>query len=78
MAGFAFRPYREQTRVAEPMPLGSGDAFRLELVVALGFVLGWSLLRFGVAAARGLDFEGSLAGVVCAATAALVARSSAC
>jgi hypothetical protein len=69
MPRFISRPYRDPVALADSAAPIAGDAFRLEFVLALSFVLGLSLLRLGVAFVHGLDFEGSMAALVCAATA---------
>lgn len=76
MPRFVFRPYREPARLATASPHRAREAFPRELILAQGFVVVWSMLRFGVGIAHGLDFEGALAGVLTAAMAVLLALSA--
>ncbi len=74
MAAFASHPYRQAAALVESQPRLLVEPFRRELHAALSFVLLWSALRAGVAAAGRFDLEGGLA--VAIAAVAIVALAA--
>jgi hypothetical protein len=57
-------PYRSAASRAAIASHNRGDTYQVERVVAESFLLGWSVLRLLLSAARGFDIDGALACVL--------------
>jgi hypothetical protein len=69
--------YRPAVPSADARPRdGRPDEYRVELIVAECFVLGWSLLRIVASAHRGVDLDSILATIVLAIAVWMLAVST--